>query len=216
MIGCGGNLQPDVDTSFTIGGELCSIDNDRESVCCKLEAQQPVPSSVITVIDLSSVDDIPVGTCGTYLYPEEPRRRGYVLPSDPAAYPLKVILPRITGVDPRCASTCGDTPPATAFGIAMVSEGLIGYNTGRAFSIVVPPPWKFVSGGCGEACAWPCIGGYQEFGIRSCTVLAFGDFGFATEDPAAASVEALIDLVTLPATPGEWGPSSCCLFRSAP
>ena len=209
--GAADNGAPDTyaDTTFTYEGTTCSIAGDPESVCCKPEAQRPVPSSVTTVIDLSSTETVPIGTCGSYFFDSPPSRLGYRLPVDPAAYPLKVILPTLTGADPACASTCGDM---TAFGIALETEGLIGGDTGRALAVLVPEPWRFVSGGCGEACAWPCLDGYQEFGIRTCITFSYGDFGFATADPAAPSVEALVDLVAV-ATPGELGSAKCCVFR---
>lgn len=161
VLGCGnaGESPVDADLSFTTdGGGLCSA-GDVESTCCDILS--PVPAQVRTVVDLSDVGAITDGTCGAYL----PGRRAVMLPSDPAAYPLAVILPAIDGADPACTATC-EFEPYTAFGIAVATDGLIGGDTGRTLAVLVPPPWRFVSGGCGEACAWPCLGGYGATASR--------------------------------------------------
>lgn len=197
-------------------GELCVaavVGQALESECCLPGTRRLLPERAMTVVDLSDIAAIPQGTCGTYLSREPPTRRGYKLPSDPLAYPLKVILPAVTAADPACRETCnpgGDV--TTAFGIALETEGLIGGNSGRGISILVPPPWKFVSGGCGEACAWPCLDGYQEFGVRACTTFFHGDFGFATADSNAPSVEAIVELIDAPVSSDELGDGNCCLY----
>ena len=165
------------------------------------------------MIDLSDVSSITRGTCGTYLIGEYPYRQGFELPNDPGAYPLKIILPASPGTDPSCEAVCNEFEPYTAFGIALETDGLIGAGTGRGLSVLVSPPWKFVSGGCGEACTYPCLGGYQEFGVRSCVTFFHGDFGLATAEPAAPAGEALVELVTVD---DSIAPTLCCLYRSGP
>jgi hypothetical protein len=192
------------------------------AVCCPQEKLRPLPALANSVLDLSDPKAIPEGTCGTYLSDEEPFRRAVLLSQSPADYPMKVVLPALSGADPACGETCPidvGQPPFTAFGVAVAtgtveSGHLIGGNTGRLLVVSVPPPWFFVSGGCGEACAWPCLEGYQEFGVRSCYTMAYGDFGFATADPHAPSVEAVLELVDLQGEAAfEYAPMGCCLFE---
>jgi hypothetical protein len=195
-------------------GGACIAADSAGDTCCVAGALRPLPASFASVVDLSDIASISIGTCGKYLFDETPHRRGYELPSDPAAYPLKLVLPAISGADPACEPVCNEFEPYTAFGIALeVSSDLIGFRAARGLAIFVPSPWKFVSGGCGEACPYPCLGGYQEFGIRSCTTLFFGDFGVATESASAPSVEVVIELIDAPAQPGAFGASSCCPYQ---
>lgn len=214
--GTPGDGGPDVRIDAPTAAACVAADPDvfLPSECCLAEARRPLPERATTVVDLSDLAAIEVGTCGTYLFPEPPYRRGFALPSDPAAYPLKVILPAVTAVDPACAEVCMPTgdPEATAFGIALETSGLIGAREGRGLSILVPPPWKIVSGGCGEACPYPCIEGYQEFGIRTCTTMFYGDFGFATPS-ATPSVAAVIELIDAPASVRDLGEPGCCLYE---
>lgn len=164
-----------------------------DSLCCPEEYQRPQPGMMASVLDLSSPGTLNGGTCGAYLSPQ----RSITLPASADAYPLRILLPALDGADPDCDALCNDLPdqPATVFGFSLkVPNGLIGSDTGRTLAISVPPPWYFTSGGCGEACAWPCLGGYQEYGVRSCVTLTHGDFGFATGDAQAPSVEAIVEL----------------------
>lgn len=193
--------------------DVCvSADPDRqlESECCLAEARREPSAEAKTVIDLSDVAAISNATCAQFKRPEF----GHPLPADPQAYPVKIVLPAVPARDAACAELCdaGDAPP-TAFGIAIQTDATLLGNNGYGMAIYVPPPWRFVSGGCGEACAWPCLGGYQEFGVRSCTTIYYGDFGFATADEHAPSVEAIVELVEAPAEPGAFGESNCCLFE---
>lgn len=188
-------------------GPLCEEpdpNTQQASECC--DAPRAAPTMVASVLDLSRPGMLDVGTCATY-FGSSPKR-GVRLPTERAAYPLKVILPAPRGPEPGCGMCPpGDSP--TAFGIAIEAQHVVG--PGHGLAVLVPPPWEFVSGGCGEACAWPCLSGYQEFGRRSCIELAYGDFGFATADPIAPSVEALIEWID--AEPGQLGEANCCPYR---
>lgn len=201
-------------------------------LCCD-EVQRPLPTEFATVIDFSSIDAIPRGTCSDYVYdPNAPTKlfRGYWLPTDPAAYPIKLILPALSGADPACEQVCPPYGgPKTAFGIGL--EGNHGLSnadapvsapwshSGPLLSVRVPAPWFFVSGGCGEACSWPCLNGYQEFGEpRTCATPSHaGGFGFATADPSAPSVEAIIELIDIDPAEDiyEKYPRSCCVYPDA-
>ena len=211
-----GDAFADVPTPDASAGDVAclvsTLPTSGNQACCSAANLRPLPATA-TVIDLSQPGTQTAGTCGTYFTKQFPFRVGYSLPSQAAAYPLRVRLPALTGPDPDCQVTCEsfEANDVTAFGIALQTDGLIGGDTGRLLAIYVPPPWYFVSGGCGEACPWPCLSGYQEFGVRSCITLAHGDFGFATGDPTAPSVEAVIDLISA-AKPFELAPNDCCLF----
>jgi hypothetical protein len=180
-----------------------------ESECCLEPARRQPHTNAATVIDLRDAATIADATCGHY-----ESGFGYKLPVEPAAYPVKVILPAVTARDPACEVTCRtDGVSGTAFGIGIHTEpALLGHN-GYGMAIYVPPPWKFVSGGCGEACAWPCLEQYQEFGVRSCVTIFYGSFGFATADANAPSVEAIIELIDMPADTSSLGESQCCLLE---
>lgn len=117
------------------------------------------------------------------------------MPSDPAAYPLKIVLPAITAADPACDAVCNEFEPFTMYGIAVDLEpGFFAADGGRQLSVLVPPPWKFVSGGCGEACPHPCLSGYQEYNAgRSCGTIDRGGFGFATGVTVDRPTEVLIE-----------------------
>jgi len=196
-------------------------------LCCE-DVQRRLPTEFPTVIDLSDVSMISRGTCGDLIADREGGRElfpGHWLPTDPADYPVKIILPASPGMDPDCAALCeanGDT--TTAFGIAF--EGVQGTIDevmsppwsveGPLISVTVPEPWFFVSGGCGEACSWTCLGGYQEFGEprRCATPAHLEGLGFATGDPMAPSVEAIIELIDIPADIKlyERYTNACCVY----
>lgn len=219
--GAGGQAQP---VPFDGTAPTCVITDDptAPAVCCPDESLRALPESALSVLDLSDAAAIEEGTCGTYYDEAQPgTRRSVALPLSPSSYPLKIVLPALDGPDPACEVTCGGAEPvATTFGVALrtgsVEDGyVIGGDTGRVLAISVPPPWFFVSGGCGEACPWPCLEGYQEFGVRSCYTLAHGDFGFATADPSAPSVEAVVELLDVGEEAFELAPGGCCLFGAS-
>lgn len=198
--------------------------------CADPSLRIPVPSEVASVLDLSAFGPGHPDTCGPYF--ERPLEDGLRLPLDPAAYPMQVILPAVQGADPSCEACWpgsdertkglfGDAP-VTAFGVALetvdaeANAALIGYDTGRLLAVSVPPPWYVVSGGGGEAYAWPCISGYQEFGVRSCITLPYGAFGLATVDPNAPSVSAILSLVEIADGLRYWDPAYAdagCIYR---
>lgn len=197
--------------------------------CADPSLRIPVPSEVATVLDLSAFAPGHPDTCGPYF--ERPLEGGLLLPLEPAAYPIQIILPAVGGADPGCeACWPGSTnplfgdAPVTAFGVALETHhpdrgrSLIGGDSRRMLAVSVPPPWYVVSGGGGEAYAWPCISGYQEFGIRSCITLPYGAFGFATVVPDAPSVSAILTLVETADGLDYWEPeyaSAGCLYRGA-
>jgi hypothetical protein len=155
------------------------------------------------LLDLSDPATIEVGTCGAYLFDDAPRRRGTQIPDDPNAYPLEIILPAVTQQDPACPQLCGepidDAFPPTLWGIAIEFEnhGLGLRNIGRGLRIEAPAPWYIVSGGCGEACPWPCLEGYQEFGEPLRVHERFyGALGFATGEIIGESRRAKLFLVS--------------------
>ena len=216
LAACGAASDPDthIDHTYTApSGPLCVPPTDPfvESECCLAENLRDVPTTVRTVIDFSDPLTITVGTCGTHLYTEPPYRRGHLLPSDPAAYPLKIVLPAITAADPACDAVCNEFEPFTMYGIAVdLDAGFFAADGGRQLSVLVPPPWKLVSGGCGEACPHPCLGGYQEYGAgRSCGTIDRGGFGFATGVTVDRPTEVLIELVAGVVNVGE---QTCCLY----
>jgi hypothetical protein len=191
-------------------------------MCCPSDRLRAPPATAASVLDLSSLDGTVNGTCGTY---DGPVAQAILqLSRSPADYPMKIILPALQEADPASLEACPDDldMPHTAFGIAIsTGEGeaddLIGGNSGRVLAVSVPPPWFFVSGGCGEACPYRCLAGYQEFGVRSCITLSYGSFGFATADPNAPSVEAVVDLLDVEGVPAfEFAPSHCCIYGAAP
>lgn len=219
--GAGGQAQP---VPFDGTAPTCVVTDDptAPAVCCPDESLRALPESAVSVLDLSDAAAIEEGTCGTYYDEAQPgTRRSVALPLSPSSYPLKIVLPALDGPDPACEVTCGGAEPvATTFGVALrtgsVENGyVIGGDTGRVLAISVPPPWFFVSGGCGEACPWPCLEGYQEFGVRSCYTMAYGDFGFATADPSAPSVEAVVELLDVGEEAFELAPGGCCLFGAS-
>lgn len=221
VLGCSGADEPSSSTE-PFDPIALTCDDGREgklrAECCATDSLRPIPDIARTILDLSNPEPLSAGTCAAYAE----NRRGVVLPIVPEAYPLKVVLPAVEARDPGCETAC---PPAedglagTAFGIAIETGSpehgyLIGADTGRVLAISVPPPWYFVSGGCGEACAWPCLEGYQEFGVRSCITLAHGDFGFATREVNVPSVEAVIELISIDVPAWEYAPYGCCVFST--
>ena len=207
---------------FAGDAPTCEITDDTTApaVCCPADKLRALPALANSVLDLSDAASIGDGTCGNYFsVPGE--RRAVLLSQDPADYPMKIVLPALSGPAPACLETCPidvAQPPYTAFGVAIATGAedagnLIGGNTGRVLAISVPPPWFFVSGGCGDACPWPCLEGYQEFGVRSCYTMSYGDFGFATADPNAPSVEAVVELLDLSGQNAfDFAPGGCCLY----
>ncbi len=206
---------------FTGDAPTCVVTDDpaAPAACCPAQSLRALPANASSVLDLSDPRTITEGTCSTF---SGVGLEAVLLSQSPADYPLKIVLPALAGADPACEETCPidvGMPPHTAFGIAIATGSvetgyLIGGNTGRVLAISVPEPWFFVSGGCGEACPWPCIEGYQEYGVpRSCITIAHGDFGFATSDPNAPSVEAVVELIDLGGDKAfELAPGSCCLY----
>ncbi|APR85154.1 Hypothetical protein A7982_10503 [Minicystis rosea] len=173
------------------------------------------------MLDLSNPDNIPIGTCNGFdLFQQDPPT-AILLSHDPADYPMKIVLPALTAPDEACLEACPDNGSGmrTTFGVAIGTRSkdgqyLIGSDTGRLLAISVPPPWSIVSGGCGESCAWPCLEGYQEYGPRSCLTIGYGDFGFATNDPHAPSVEAVVELLDVGDAAVGYAPNHCCLYQA--
>lgn len=161
---------------------------------CTLRPLVPPPTTFATVLDLRDRDGdaLKPGRCHY-----EIGRRALQLPSDPAAYPIQVRLPALDGPDCACDFMCNGlaSDPRTAFGISIQQDVLAQLPDEYELAVRVPPPWFAVSGGCGEACSTPCLGGYQEFGLHHCITYPYGDFGFATADEHAPSVDATIELV---------------------
>lgn len=189
--------------------------------CCPAASLRDMPATAASVLDLSGYGPSHPDTCAALLEDGFSFEFGVVLSPDPADYPMKVILPEVRGVDPACAEACGTaavgSPSATAFGIGFRTyiPGVSGplMDDGLILAVSVPAPWKLVSGGCGEACAWTCLEGYQEYDVpRSCTTLGYGDFGLVTADPAAPSVEVLLELVDSAGAPASYAPYACCLY----
>lgn len=197
------------DSSATVTCDTATVAEILRPSCTDPSLHIPVPSEVATVLDLSAFGPGHPDTCGPFF--ELSLLEGLRLPIDPAAYPMQVILPALDGADPGCeacwpgldvrAQGLFGEEAVTAFGVALetyhadLGRSLIGGNSPYMLAVSVPPPWYVVSGGGGEAYPWPCISGYQEFGIRSCITLPYGGFGFATVDPNAPSVSAILTLV---------------------
>lgn len=191
------DAQGDASTEHPLCEEPPPAEPFLPNFCCPIERQRARPTAAVSTLDLSAPETLQAGTCAFYDTPRE----AIFLPDSVDAYPLKVVLPALTGADPACDRVCNNlgAEEATAFGLSLdVPDGFIGGNSGRALGISVAPPWYFVSGGRGEAYPWPCLGGYQEFGVRSCVTLPYGGFGFATADANAPSVEVTIEVVPSP------------------
>ncbi len=176
---------------------------------CTPVAKRPAPTTFATTLDLTDIAALTAGTCRYYESPARPN--AYQLPSDPSAYPVKIILPIVAAPDCECEHDCNSivNGPTTAFGIALEQHGVIGGDTGRAFGIRVEAPWYLVSGP-GEAHPTPCIGGYQEFQVRSCTQIGWGNFGFSTHETTTKTATAILELVARP--DGEVA-QHCCPFE---
>lgn len=157
-----------------------------------------VVTSFTTTVDLRAGASV-LGTCGRH-----DGGAATTLPDDPAQYPIRVLLPAVEAADPACEVTCNGNPedPVTTFGIALGIEdnGHRLRTAGLAPIIVAPSPWLVVSGGCGEACPHPCLGGYQEFGepLACLGPTHANGFGFATAANDVLPLEAFVDLTTHP------------------
>lgn len=176
--------------------------------CCASADLSPLPTPVST-LDLRNVATLQGATCGDQTTTPS-NEYGVELPSDPSAYPLEIITPAVSLADPACEALCsasGDAP-VTAFGFGVKSHHVIGFAQGRGLVVYAPKPWYFVSGGCGEACAWPCLTGYQEFGVHGCVAIGHGSFGLATAEANAPSVSVIVDLVQIDDLPA----GGCCPF----
>jgi hypothetical protein len=162
-------------------GELCAVETTPD--CCA-EARLELPATAASVLDLRGLESGAAGTCG------DPIKQ--VLPSDPSAYPLMVLLPELTGADPFCATACAGRGRATTFGIALTLPDAL--SLAYRPLVVAPPPWQYVydhnslAGDC-------CLDGYQEFGERACVRTNYGGaIGFATGAATTPVRAALIDL----------------------
>lgn len=207
-----------IDREAAITCTSTAIDGLFPPECVAPALRVPLPSHAKHVIDLSGATPGSEGTCGPYFANPQLGEGGLLLPADRSLYPLLIRLPAVRGADPAC-ETCSEVLPqqpgplqerfgehlGTAFGIALETydgRGTVQQPTNqhepKYLAVTVPPPWYLVSGGCGEACAYLCLGGYQEFGIQSCSNIPYGALGFATWDPGAPAAEAVIMLVDIP------------------
>jgi hypothetical protein len=97
-----------------------------------------------------------------------------------------------TGFEGEC-TRCGESVSPfgfTQYGLA-IDIPYDGEFHGRYTTFVtVNEPWQVVSGGCGEACAHPCLSHYLEFQPTPCLSSHAHAFGIATdqEDPPIAEV----------------------------
>lgn len=220
------------DRTSVVTCDTATVARVLRSSCADEALLVAVPERVATVLDLRASGPGAEGTCEPYFGAAGFAEHAILLPRDATAYPMQIILPSVSGADPACED-CGLFVDAraqplfgeqrvTAFGVAFetyhqdVGSTVFGPNQRTMLAISVPPPWYVVSGGGGEAYPWPCIAGYQEFGIRSCIGLPYGGFGFATVEPDAPSVSAILTLVET--APGlnywdaEYGDAGC-LYR---
>lgn len=74
---------------------------------------------------------------------------------------------------------------------------------------MVSAPWQVISAGDGDPGSDACLGGYQEFGMRSCIRIPDGStFGVAVATPPAAGGELLIEV----APKNEDFTTNCCPY----
>jgi hypothetical protein len=174
--------------------------------CCEERVPAPAPR---TTLDLRGHRAGDTGTCGDFPSDAWPYFHALELPGSPDAYPLRVLLPALTERDPSCRATCDGE--STAFGVALDLPDSLGRADATLLtSIRVEPPWRVVSGGRGEASAWPCLDGYQEFGVASCLRVRYtAGFGFAIAEVPTSEVEAIIDIAY-----GEPASPACCRFEA--
>ncbi|MCA9554026.1 MAG: hypothetical protein KC933_28580 [Myxococcales bacterium] len=177
--------------------ELCSVAPDSRLDCCT-SGRIELPAFAASILDLRGLSPGAPGTCG------DPVKQP--LPSDPARYPLMVLLPELTGPDPSCASSCAGRGETTTFGIVLELPATL---TAELRPLVVaPPPWFYVydhNSLAGDT----CLGGYQEFGQRACVRPSYGGYiGFATGAVATPPRAALIDLQPGP----NGGVETCCPY----
>jgi hypothetical protein len=142
----------------------------------------------------------------------------FELPTELAAYPL-LIRVSAAGFAGPC-SVCSGTEPSTAFGVGFeirrcaidpvtgdcTDDGL-DPRSNLSITARVDGPWTLGAGGCGKACAWPCIGGYQEFARSTCFASNSLELGVATDRADAPDAEIYVDLI--PASVAGCCPYTC-------
>ena len=153
-----------------------------------------MPTAVASVLDLRGLPDSDPGLCRTPAYVDGAVVGPIELPADPAAYPLKVLLPARTEPHPACVSTC-TTPIREGLTALSVVFHLGLSNQVHAPTLVVSAPWQVISAGDGDPSSDACLGDYQEFGMCSCIRLPYGStFGVAVATPPEAGGELLIEV----------------------
>lgn len=104
------------------------------------------------------------------------------------------------------------TVPATVVGRCDSTTSTMGLpyelwsGMGVTAVLAVNEPWTIVAGGCGEACAIPCLEGYQEFQPTTCLGSYARQFGIATDVVDPPDAELLVDLADEIAVP-------CCPWQ---
>lgn len=182
------------------------------------EAQHPIAREARTVIDLRDPASVTRGRCDDGTDVGAQFFHAFELPTDPAAYPVIVRI-GAAGFDAPCAvCAAAESPPATTYGIGFRARGCAAFDANGACTdggldtrlglrpaVRVTEPWTVGAGGCGEACAWPCTGGYQEFRRTTCLTAYTAAFGVATEAASPPDGEIYIDLIPESLAP-------CCPF----
>lgn len=194
--------------------ELCRMETSgaQRPACCAMRT--PMPLAVKRVIDLHDVMANTSFLCSipNAFDPPGAPPTALELPADIAAYPLKIVLPSLPVTHASCAANCDrlqretQTSLSVAFRIRLANPSYVPV-------LVVTPPWRLVNGGDGDPQAYRCLGGYQEFGERTCQQLAYGQrFGVAIAQPSgSAPGELLVDVRPRNNTqPDE--PAHCCPF----
>lgn len=170
---------------------------------CDDPTSRPLPEFAY-LIDLSGVDADSPATCGpAFLEGAEAPMR-----IDPdAPFPQVLRLPALTGPDAECAALCDVEP--TAFGLTVEYELPDPDPAERVLVVRVPPPWFLVIGN--EGSATPCLDGRPavlEYGKPLACGKTFSPYlGFATSDPAAPSVDVVVELL-----PSELASGPCCAY----
>jgi hypothetical protein len=165
-------------------------------------ATMPLPDEVVTIIDLTDVDTV-VGRCDARSENTWDADNHTVLPDDPAAYPLVVRVSAQGFAGPCTQCEINGQPPATTYGVAIALPQALWNMTAV---LAVNEPWSIVAGGCGEACAIPCLEGYQEFAQTTCLGSYAREFGIATDVLNPPDAELLVDLAERIAVP-------CCPWQ---
>lgn len=173
------------------------------------DALTPIATEVRTVIDLRDNGAGFAGRCDDTTDVGASFFNAYPLPTDPAAYPLLVRLSARDFAGP-CAF-CPDNVEdglSTTYGVGFrvrrceafdadgnCTDGGLDSRRNLVLAMRVNEPWRVGAGGCGEACAFPCADGNQEFEPSTCASVYSTELGVHTTATNPPDAEVYVDLV---------------------